>query len=175
MSIFMPILIGLIAVSLLSLIPEPHRRRLNAVVVAGAGAAYLSGGGLGYWEFVLPVVMSYVAYRGLESWTFIGIGWLLHTAWDVLHHLKGSPILPFAEHSSFGCAICDPVIALWCFAGGPSIIDWARTRLARRALHVEHVVPGRGGARTDSRSYLTASCPRGTRSSAGQAGGGSCR
>ncbi|GAA2908846.1 DUF6010 family protein [Streptosporangium fragile] len=131
MSIFMPILIGLIAVSLMSLIPEPHRRRVNAVVVAGAGAAYLSGGGLGYWEFVLPVVMSYVAYRGLESWAWIGIGWLLHTAWDVVHHLKGSPILPFAEHSSFGCAICDPVIALWCFAGGPSVFGRVRARLSR--------------------------------------------
>ncbi|MFC7641974.1 DUF6010 family protein [Streptosporangium lutulentum] len=42
--------------------------------------------------------------------------------WDVIHHLKDAPILPFAEHSSFGCAICDPVIALWCFAGGPSVL-----------------------------------------------------
>ncbi|MFI6452603.1 DUF6010 family protein [Streptosporangium amethystogenes] len=132
MSIVMPIVIGLICVSLLSLIPDPHRRQVNAVLVGGAGAAYLSGGGLGYWEFVLPVVMTYVAYRGLNSWTWIGIGWLLHTAWDVLHHLKGNPILPFAEHSSFGCAICDPVIALWCFAGGPSIFDWARAHLPRR-------------------------------------------
>ncbi|MFC9970981.1 DUF6010 family protein [Spirillospora sp. NPDC127200] len=135
MSIAMPIVVGLIAVCLLSLISEPHRRRVNAVLVAGAGAAYLSGGGLGGWEFVLPVVMTYIAWRGLESWTFIGIGWLLHTAWDVVHHVKGSPIIPFAEHSSFGCAICDPVIALWCFAGGPSITDWVRSRLGtRRAL-----------------------------------------
>ncbi|MEV0235958.1 DUF6010 family protein [Nonomuraea sp. NPDC050786] len=132
MSLFMPIVIGLICVCLLSLIPEPHRRLVNAVLVAGAGAAYLSGGGLGYGEFVLPVVMTYVAYRGLGSWTWIGVGWLLHTAWDVLHHLKGSPILPFAEHSSFGCAICDPVIALWCFAGGPSVFGWVRARLSRK-------------------------------------------
>ncbi len=87
MSIVMPIVIGLNCVSLISLIPEPHRRQVNAVLVGGAGAAYLSGGGLGYWEFVLPIVMTYVAYRGLSSWTWIGIGWLLHTAWDVLHHL----------------------------------------------------------------------------------------
>ncbi|MFB4273740.1 DUF6010 family protein [Nonomuraea sp. MTCD27] len=133
LSFILPIVIGLVAVCCMSLVPEPHRRHLNAVVVGGAGAAYLSGGGLGYWELVLPVVMSYVAYRGLESWTFIGIGWLLHTAWDVVHHLKGSPILPFAEHSSFGCAICDPVIALWCFAGGPSITGWIRARLSRRS------------------------------------------
>lgn len=128
MSVVMPVVIGLICVCLLSLIPEPHRRPLNAVLVGGAGAAYLSGGGLGYGEFVLPVVMTYVAYRGLTSWTWIGAGWLLHTAWDVVHHLKGSPILPFFEHSSFGCAICDPVLALWCFAGGPSVFGWIRAR-----------------------------------------------
>ncbi|MFG1686592.1 DUF6010 family protein [Nonomuraea sp. NPDC049269] len=128
MSVFMPILIGLIAICGMSLIREPHRRRINALTVAGAGAAYLSGGGFGPWEFVLPVVMTYVAYKGLDNWTFIGIGWLLHTAWDIGHHLQGSPIIPFAEYSSFGCAICDPVLALWCFAGGPSITDWACTR-----------------------------------------------
>ncbi|TMR89152.1 hypothetical protein EJK15_62260 [Nonomuraea basaltis] len=52
-------------------------------------------------------------------------------------------------------------------------------QLARHALHAEHVVAGRRhvsrGARTDSRSHLTASCLRGTRSSAGRAGDGSCR
>ncbi|MER7500962.1 DUF6010 family protein [Nonomuraea pusilla] len=141
MPIIMPIIIGLVAVTLVSLIPEPHRRRINAVLVAGAGAAYLSGGGLGYGEFVLPVVMTYVAYRGLDSWAWIGVGWLLHTAWDVIHHLKGSPILPFAEHSSFGCAICDPVIALWCFAGGPPIIERVRALFARRAEDAANPVP----------------------------------
>ncbi|MEU5844709.1 DUF6010 family protein [Saccharopolyspora shandongensis] len=122
----MPILIGLLYALLMSLIREPHRRRFNAIMVAGAGAAYLSGGGFGGWEFLFTVVATYVAYRGLESWTFIGIAWLMHTAWDVLHHLKGNPIVPFAHTSSLGCAICDPVIALWCLRGGPSLIDLVR-------------------------------------------------
>ncbi len=116
-----PILIGVLYVAANSLIHEPHRRRFNAIMVAGAGAAYLSGGGFGPWEIVFTAAVTYCAYRGLESWTFIGIAWLLHTAWDVAHHLKGAPILPFAEHSSLGCAICDPVIASWCLAGGPRI------------------------------------------------------
>ncbi|MFJ8035078.1 DUF6010 family protein [Streptomyces sp. NPDC096032] len=113
-----PVLIGLFYVVLMSLVPEPHRRRLNAVMVAGAGAAYLGGGGLGGWEFAFTAVATWVAYRGLDSWTFVGVGWLLHTAWDVVHHLKGHPIVPFAHDSSFGCALCDPVIALWCLRGG---------------------------------------------------------
>jgi hypothetical protein len=121
MTIVLPILIGLVFVVLMSLLKEPHRRRFNAVFVAGAGAAYLSGGGMGGWEFVFTALVTYCAYRGLESWTFIGIAWLLHTGWDVVHHVKGHPIIPFAEHSSLGCAICDPVIALWCLTGGRSV------------------------------------------------------
>ncbi|MFC3453691.1 DUF6010 family protein [Amycolatopsis speibonae] len=130
MVIIAPILVGLVYVALMSLIPEPHRRRFNAVMVAGAGAAYLSGGGLGIWEFAFTAVMTYVAYRGLDSWTFIGVAWLLHTGWDVVHHLKGAPIIPFAEHSSFGCAICDPVIAIWCFAGGRVVFRRPRSSVA---------------------------------------------
>ena len=131
MTIIAPLLIGAAYVCLNSLLPEPHRRRFNAVMIAGAGAAYLSGGGLGVAEVAFTVLMTYVAFRGLESWTFIGIGWLLHTAWDVVHHLRGEPILSFAEHSSFGCAICDPVIAVWAFLGGPSVLDVVRSRLPR--------------------------------------------
>lgn len=118
----MPLLVGGLYVLLNSLVPERHRRRLNAVMVAGAGAAYLSGGGLGVWEFVFTGVLTYLAFRGLDSWTFLGVAWLLHTAWDIVHHLKGHPIIPFAAHSSFGCAICDPVIAIWCFTGGRAVL-----------------------------------------------------
>jgi hypothetical protein len=116
------LLAGVAYVCLNSLLPEPARRRFNAVMAGGAGAAYLSGGGLGPWEFAFTAVVTYVAYRGLESWTFVGVAWLLHTAWDVVHHLRGEPIIPFADHSSLGCAICDPVIAVWCLAGGPALL-----------------------------------------------------
>jgi uncharacterized protein DUF6010 len=141
-TVLVPLLIGALYVCLASLPPEPQRRRLNAVVVAGAGAAYLSGGGLGGWEFAFTAVATYCAYRGLESWTFIGVAWLLHTGWDALHHVHGNPIVPFAEHSSLGCAICDPVIALWCLAGGPSVADGAR-RLRARLRPATRGVAGR--------------------------------
>ncbi|MEV0660438.1 DUF6010 family protein [Actinomadura luteofluorescens] len=133
LTVLAPILIGAAYAVGMSLIREPHRRRFNAVMVAGAGAAYLSGGGLGGWEFLFTTAVTYCAYRGLESWTFIGIGWLLHTAWDVVHHVKGNPIVPFAHGSSLGCAICDPVIALWCLVGGPSLLPPAVRRLRRTA------------------------------------------
>ncbi|MFI9612881.1 DUF6010 family protein [Streptomyces sp. NPDC052023] len=119
MSYVLPIAVGVLYALLISLVREPHRRRLNAIMVAGAGAAYLSGGGLGGREFAFTALVTYCAYRGLESWAWIGAAWLLHTVWDVAHHVKGNPIVPFSHDSSLGCAICDPVIALRCLAGGP--------------------------------------------------------
>jgi hypothetical protein len=116
--VVMPILVGLVYAVVNSFVPEPYRRRINAVVIAGAGSVYLSGGGLGAWELVFSAVMLFVAYRALTSWRFVGIGWLLHTGWDVVHYATGHQIIPFVPHSSLGCAICDPVIALWAFTGG---------------------------------------------------------
>lgn len=120
-----PVAIALLYISLCSLFEEPNRRNFNAIFIAGAGAAYLSGG-FGIWEFAFLTVVTYCAYKGLRSYIFIGVGWLLHTGWDVLHHLYGNPIVPFVPESSLGCAITDPVIALWCFAGAPSVYDLFR-------------------------------------------------
>jgi Family of unknown function (DUF6010) len=131
--IFGPIIVALVYVSLSSLLKEPNRRNFNAIMIAGAGAAYLNGG-FGIWEFAFTVVVTFCAYQGLRSYTFIGIGWLLHTGWDVLHHLYGTPIVPFVPTSSLGCAICDPVIAVWCFAGAPSVFDLFRRRKSRQQL-----------------------------------------
>ncbi|QIN80849.1 hypothetical protein GBA65_15885 [Rubrobacter marinus] len=127
MDVLGPVLVALVYISLSSLFGEPNRRNFNAIFVAGAGAAYLSGG-FGAWEFVFLAVVTYCAYRGLRSYGFIGVAWLLHTGWDVLHHLYGNPIVPFVPDSSLGCAICDPVIALWCFAGAPSVYDLFRAK-----------------------------------------------
>ena len=122
-----PIVAALMFIAATSLIHEPHRREFNAIMVAGAGAAYL-GAGLGIWEFAYTTVATYVAFRGVRSYRFVGIAWLLHAGWDVVHHFYGNPIVPFVATSSLGCAICDPVIALWCFMGGPSVLR-ARERL----------------------------------------------
>jgi len=115
-----PIVIALLFIAATSACTEPHRRHFMAIMLAGAGAAYLNGG-LGLWECAFTTVMTACAYRGLHSYRSIGLGWLLHTVWDVLHHLYGNPIVPFSATSSLGCAICDPVIAAWCFAGAPAV------------------------------------------------------
>lgn len=114
---------AVVFVGLSSLLREPARRRFNAVFVAGAGSAYLSGG-LGGWEFAYTAVATWVAYRGLESYAWIGAAWLMHTAWDVVHHLYGNPIVPFMPSSSAGCALTDALLALWFFCGAPSVWRW---------------------------------------------------
>ena len=116
----MPVVVAMTIILPASLIKEPARQKVMAVFLAGAGAAYLSGGGFGLWEMAFCAVLSVCAYYGLRSYRMIGIGWLLHTGWDVLHHLYGNPVLPSDPTSSLGCAICDPIIAVWCFAGAPS-------------------------------------------------------
>ena len=124
-----PALNALAFVLLMSLVREPARQQLNAIIVAGAGAAYLNGG-LGFWEYPFVPIATAAAYWGLHSYRWIGIAWLLHTAWDVVHHLYGSPIWPWMALSSLGCAVLDAVIAIWFLAGAPSVYALARSRQA---------------------------------------------
>ena len=133
-----PIFIGVLYIFACSFFKEPSRRDFNAIMIAGAGAAYLNGG-FGIWEFAFTAVLTFCAYKGLHSYRFIGVGWLLHTGWDVMHHLYGNPIVPFVPTSSLGCAICDPVIAAWCFAGAPSLYGMFRSKHVRehRTEHTE--------------------------------------
>ena len=127
---------GVVFVLLLSLVREPARRRLNAVFVAGASGVYLSGG-FGAWELLYPALTLPVVYLAFGSYRFIGIAWLMHSAWDVVHHFWGNPIWPFMRTSSFGCMIFDMVIGIWCLAGAPSLLtldvmDLRRPRTASR-------------------------------------------
>src|SRR5579862_9502163 len=50
-----PALGALLFVAVMSLVAEPTRRTLNAIILAGASGVYLSGG-FGLWELTYPVV-----------------------------------------------------------------------------------------------------------------------
>jgi hypothetical protein len=106
----------------MSLVKEPIRKTLNAILAAGSCGVYLSGG-FGLWELLYPVVATPLVYRGLRSYRFIGLVWLMHAAWDLPHYLWGNPIWPFMPTSSFGCLIFDTFIAMWFRAGAPSILQ----------------------------------------------------
>ena len=42
-------------------------------------------------------------------------------AWDLVHHFYGNPIVPSLPASPAGCAITDTLLAIWFFAGAPSV------------------------------------------------------
>lgn len=116
-----PVIGALAFVLAMSLVEEPRRRNLNAVLVAGTCGVYLSGG-FGLWELLYPIVATPLIYRGLQSYRFIGLAWLMHAAWDLPHYLWGNPIWPFMPTSSFGCLIFDTLIASWFWVGAPSVV-----------------------------------------------------
>jgi len=124
-----PILPAIVFVLVMSLIREPARQQYNAIFVAGAGAAYLNGG-LGVVEFIYIIAATIPAYLGLRSYHWIGVAWLMHTGWDIVHHLYAQPIWHWAPKSSAGCAVMDTLIAIWFFAGAPSVYAWLPGRSA---------------------------------------------
>lgn len=117
------ILIAGIFILIMSWVKEPLRQKINAIILAGAGGVYWSGG-LGVWEFLFGTLLLWIAFKGLSSYTFIGIGWLLHTGWDLVHHFYGDPIVFLEPSSSAGCAICDPIISIWFLLGAPDVFQY---------------------------------------------------
>src|SRR6185295_1762049 len=130
-----PAVAALVFVLIMSMVKEPGRQTLNAILMAGAGGVYVSGGGFGPWEMIYAAASIPIAYFALSSYRVIGIVWLLHSAWDLVHHLYGNPIWPFMPTSSFGCRIFDAVLAVWMFAGAPAVVPL-------RSIRRETVDPG---------------------------------
>jgi hypothetical protein len=118
-NIIAPLVVSPLFIPAMSLLREPDRKRLSALLIADAGAVYF-GAGFGWWEVGFCALFTWLAFKGWNDYRFVGIGWLLHIGWDILHHLYGRSILPFLPLSSAGCAICDTGIAIWYFVGAPS-------------------------------------------------------
>jgi hypothetical protein len=124
-----PVLFAAVFIVVMSIVRERARQRFNAVLVGGAGAAYLSSG-FGVWEFAFCAVITALAYLGLRAYAFIGAAWLLHTGWDALHHFYGDAIVVMVPASSAGCAVMDALIAVWFLAGAPSVLRGPRRERA---------------------------------------------
>ena len=62
------VLVAILYICASSLFSEPNRRNFDAIMIAGAGAAYLNGG-FGAWEFAFTAIVTYFAYRGLRSYS----------------------------------------------------------------------------------------------------------
>lgn len=59
-----PVIIAVGCIALCSLLPEPTRQKFNALMIAGAGAVYTSGGGMGAWELAFAALLTFCAYKG---------------------------------------------------------------------------------------------------------------
>lgn len=111
-------------IALVSLIKEPVRQRAMAVMVAMAGGLcatppFAIGG------FAVGALVAAAAYHGLRSYRFIGLGWLIHGAWDLVLHINGAGLMGLGTESTLGCAIFDPLVAVWFFFGAPSVWRFA--------------------------------------------------
>lgn len=103
------------------LIPEPYRQFTMALLLGVAAIVYL-GHGLGHLEWIFAAALAVCAIAGFSTYLAIGAGWLLHTVSDALHHRINRPMVPRIPMSSFGCAVFDPLIAIWFFLGAPALI-----------------------------------------------------
>jgi hypothetical protein len=115
------VLAGLAFIVLVGLIPEPARQVAMALMLAFGAIVYLRHGLRG-WEWVFAAAIAVCAALGFAYYIAIGIGWLIHTASDTLHHRIGRPMFARVPMSSFGCAIFDPVISVWFLFGAPALI-----------------------------------------------------
>jgi hypothetical protein len=115
-----PVFAAIVFIVIMSQVKEPARHNYNAIFLAGASGVYMNGG-LGLWELLyVAIAGGVVAYLALRSYYALGLGWLMHACWDLVHHLYGTPIWAFMPSSSFGCLLFDTLIAIWFMAGAPA-------------------------------------------------------
>lgn len=117
-----------IFVTIMSILKEPYRQKVNAGLIAVAGGAYINAG-LMPFDQMFNVLLVFIAYKGLQNYKFIALGWILHTCWDIVHHFYGNPIDPSVPESTNVCAFFDVLLATWFFFNAPSIFDFVKTKL----------------------------------------------
>lgn len=132
MFVLQNVVYAIVFVLVVGAIKEPIRQKSMAIMIAMAGGlfAYPPYAELGFmWGAAIAVC----GYFGLKSYKFIGLGWILHAIWDTLRYSQDAGLVGQAPHSSLGCAVFDPMIALWFFFGAPSVCKYARVSEAEEA------------------------------------------
>jgi Family of unknown function (DUF6010) len=115
-------LLAPIFITIMSLLKAPLRQKINAGLIAVAGGAYINAGLMPFDQF-FNILLVFIAYKGLQNYKFIALGWVLHTCWDIVHHFYGNPIDPSVPYSTNVCAFFDPMIAAWFYIGAPPVFD----------------------------------------------------
>jgi Family of unknown function (DUF6010) len=118
---------ALIYIGVFSLIPEPSRRYLSIVALASGSSLYYDGG-LGAWDKLFWLGVMGLAFAGFRWYPAIGVGWIVHTIWDVLNFRVGHGLETNVLRINLHCAIFDPIIALWFAFGAPSVWELLKRR-----------------------------------------------
>ena len=128
-------LLAPIFITIMSLLKEPYRQKINAGLIAVAGGAYINAGIMPF-DQIFNVLLVFIAYKGLQNYKFIALGWIIHTCWDIVHHFYGNPIDPTIPDSTNVCAFFDVFIAIWFFFNAPSVFSVFKNKLSIQALLV---------------------------------------
>jgi hypothetical protein len=123
------VLLTPIFITIMSLLKEPLRQKMNAGLIAVAGGAYVNGGLLPF-DNLFNILLVFIAYKGLQDYKFIALGWILHACFDIIHHFYANPIDPTVPYSSGVCGFFDTFIAIWFFFGAPSIFSFVKKKLS---------------------------------------------
>jgi hypothetical protein len=123
------IILAPIFITIMSLIKEPLRQKINAGLLAVAGGAYINAGIMPF-DQMFNVLLVIISYKGLQNYKYIALGWILHTFWDIVHHFYGNSIDPSIPSSTNVCAFFDVFIATWFYFGAPSIFDFIKNKFS---------------------------------------------
>jgi Family of unknown function (DUF6010) len=118
---------ALLFIGALSLVREPSRRYLSVVALASGSSLYYAGG-LGGWDKLFWLTVMGFAFAGCRWYPAIGIGWIVHTAWDIFNFRAGHALETGVLRINLHCAIFDPIIALWFAFGAPSVWELLKRR-----------------------------------------------
>ncbi|MCC3406986.1 MAG: hypothetical protein JGK17_15605 [Microcoleus sp. PH2017_10_PVI_O_A] len=103
-----------------SVISEPRRRQVNCILVGLAASTY-GNHSFGLTEAAGTIILLTLGILGLGNYRWLGVAWLVHSGLDIAHHIANDPMFQYFPASSVGCAVTDPILALWFFAGAPDI------------------------------------------------------
>jgi Family of unknown function (DUF6010) len=95
---------------------------VNCILVGLAASTY-GNHSFGLIEAAGTLTVLTLGILGLGNYRWLGAAWLVHTGLDLAHHFVSDPMFRYFPASSLGCAVTDPILALWFFAEAPDIRD----------------------------------------------------
>ncbi len=120
-SAILSVVVGVASIVGIGFVDYQLRLNFASLMLAFCGGCYVNGP-FGKIETVAGSLFFLCAFIGLYNPLWIGFGWLLHGISDTFHHYADYPLVHWVWFSSLGCAIIDPMLAIYFFMGAPTSI-----------------------------------------------------